>query len=110
MGRSSREEWAKRVQRWVESGLTAPEFGAEAGLNPRTLTYWKWRLGQERAGGDRGRARGFVEVAAPVAIAAVEVETPAPLEVVLRDGVRIRVPSRFDATALKDLLAALEAR
>jgi hypothetical protein len=38
------------------------------------------------------------------------VETPAPFEVVLRDGVRVRVPSRFDASALKDLLAALEAR
>jgi hypothetical protein len=110
MGRSSREEWAKRVQRWVESGLTAPEFGAEAGVNPRTLTYWKWRLGQERSAGDRGRVRGFVEVAAPVAITAVEMEAPAPLEVVLRNGVRIRVPSRFDAGALKGLLAALEER
>jgi hypothetical protein len=40
--------WAKRVERWIDSGLTAKEFAAEAGLKPSTLSYWKWRLRAKR--------------------------------------------------------------
>lgn len=47
MARSNRDERAKRVERWQDSGLTAAEFGAEVGVNPRTLSYWKWRLGKD---------------------------------------------------------------
>ena len=110
MGRSSRDEWEKRVERWVDSGLTAAEFGAEAGINPRTLTFWKWRLGRER-GRARPPTRGFVEVVAPaVGGGAVETAGLAFLEVVLRDGTLVRVPPRFDIAALKHVLGALEGR
>ena len=34
--RTSREVWAKRVQRWQDSDLTAAEFAAEIGVNPKT--------------------------------------------------------------------------
>jgi hypothetical protein len=37
--RVGREEWAKRVERWRDSGLTTAEFAAEVGINPKTLTY-----------------------------------------------------------------------
>jgi len=111
MGRSSRDEWAKRVERWVDSGLTAAEFAAEAGINPRTLTFWKWQLRRERDRGGRPRTRGFVEVVAPArGDGAVEKTRPASLEVVLLDGTVIRVPQRFDRAAFKDLLGALERR
>ncbi len=49
MGRDTREIWAKRVERWADSGLTAAEFASEAGVNPRTLTFWKWRLRSVKA-------------------------------------------------------------
>jgi hypothetical protein len=45
MAKSTREEWAKRVRRWKQSGLAAREFEAWTGINARTLSYWKWRLG-----------------------------------------------------------------
>lgn len=45
--REKREVWAKRVERWTDSGLTCGEFSSEIGVNPRTLIYWKWRLGKE---------------------------------------------------------------
>ena len=111
MGRSSRDEWAKRVERWVDSGLTATEFGAEAGINPRTLTFWKWRLGRDRARAGRPRrgGGGFVEVVAGGG-GRLEKEAPAALEVVLRDGTVIRIPPHFDSNALKSLLGALEGR
>jgi hypothetical protein len=44
--RTSREEWAKRVERWKNSGLTAKEFAGELGFNPRSLVFWKWQLGR----------------------------------------------------------------
>jgi len=114
MGRESREVWAKRVERWRDSGLTAKEFAAETGLNPGTLTYWKWRL--RGAGGvkpEQSAVGGacFVEIA-PSAVAAAPSESaePEPIEVVLHDNLRIRVPARFDAAALGRLLAVLERR
>ena len=55
--RASREEWAKRVERWGDSGLMTAEFSAELGINPRTLTYWKW---QSRQRGPR-REAGLAE-------------------------------------------------
>ena len=42
--RVEREEWAKRVERWRDSGLTTVEFAAELGISPKTLTYWAWTL------------------------------------------------------------------
>lgn len=48
--RESAEVWAKRVERWKDSGLKCGEFCAEINVNPRTLMYWAWRL---RKGGKR---------------------------------------------------------
>jgi hypothetical protein len=44
MARVSREVWAKRVERWKDSGLSAKEFAAELDVSPNTLTFWKWKL------------------------------------------------------------------
>ncbi|MEM6531604.1 MAG: hypothetical protein AAF654_03225 [Myxococcota bacterium] len=56
MARESREVWAKRVELWKDSGLTAREFAAEVGINHRTLTYWKYQLSKEaKAGGSTVR-------------------------------------------------------
>lgn len=97
--RATREEWSKRVERWRESGLTAQEFAAELGVNPRTLTYWKWVLTKEPATRSKtaSTAVPFVEVA----------QTPARTEVFeleLSGGVVVRVPLDFDASALRRLL------
>jgi transposase-like protein len=129
MSRVTRETWAKRVERWQDSGLTIAEFAREAGLNARSLSWWRWQLttkaseepavkasetlavkpGEQPAAPRRRRARAskpsltFVEVAAPAA-------RREPLEVVLGGGRCIRVPVDFDATALERLLAVLERR
>lgn len=118
MGRETRSTWAKRVERWNASGLTAAEFAAEIGANARTLTYWKWKLGTVRA--DEGRPRqgerakvgpAFVEVVpAPMSPASTETAASEAIEVVLDGGVRVRVPARFDADALRRVVAALGGR
>ncbi len=50
MARDSAEVWAKRVERWRDSGLTAAQYSGEVGVNPRTLVYWSWRLRQQSMG------------------------------------------------------------
>lgn len=116
----AREEWAKRVERWCESGLTAAEFAAELGINARTLTYWKWVLGREARGEKRAwparkarrRKTKKAVTASQTAPAFVElsaVATDERFELELGAGRRLRVPKGFDAEALRRLLGVLEA-
>jgi hypothetical protein len=114
MARESREIWAKRVERWRAGGLTADEFASEVGVNGNTLKHWSWLLDREKRGTGREPARSappgnvpFVEVATPVTPGSPCVE---PIELVVRDGIRIRVPAGFDADALRRVIAAVEAR
>jgi transposase-like protein len=112
------------VERWKESGLTAKEFSAEMGVNPSTLTFWSWKLrnergrkeaqgakasnlrrGVRRAAAGVGRSEGrFVEVTAEV----VGSSSPV-LEVVLGSGVHVRVPEDFQEATLTRVLRAVEA-
>jgi hypothetical protein len=123
--RVAREEWAKRVERWRDSGLSCAEFAAELGINPRTLTYWKWMLNKEargekrvwrtrktRAPRVRGAAASEHPWPDPSVAGLVEVQA-APrdgrFELELGAGRRLRVPASFDATDLRRLLDVLEA-
>jgi transposase len=121
MKREGREVWEQRVRRLAESGLTAREFAAELGVNVHTLNAWKSKLG---SGGDAVRAptsssrsrpesaARFIEVipSHPTCSPGQAEGAPEPFELVLRDGVRVRIPVRFDAQALRALVATLEAR
>jgi transposase-like protein len=109
--RVSRAEWAKRVERWRDSGLSAAEFATEIGVNPRTLTYWKWLLRQEARPKRPSREAATASRPAPAASAFVEVRsTPgnAAFELALGDGRRLQIPTSFDSDALARLLAVLE--
>ena len=117
MARESREIWAKRVERWCDSGLTAKEFAAETGIKPGTLAYWKWRLGakvsrRQRESPSLPTGPSFVEVVTPAAVIASvpDNEQAEPIEIVLRDGIVVRVPARFDAVALQRVVCALQRR
>ena len=108
--RVRREEWAKRVARWSESGLTAKEFASELGINPRTLVFWKWQLSKGGAGIAKApTARSAVKVK-PLPL--IELSPPKAVlgfELELRGGHRLIIPPAFDADALRRLLTALEA-
>jgi len=123
--RANRAEWEKRVERWRDSGLTSKEFAAEVGINAATLTYWKWRLGKERreASGEVPKTkpskprpkvaqepREAVQADAPSLVLVDASPSDSRIEVELSGGTRLRVPSSFDADALRRLVAALEGR
>lgn len=113
--RVSREEWAKRVERWRDSGLTTAEFAAELGINPRSLTFWAWALKREASGQKRlwkkktGRHVVAQNAAAPRApFVEVKSHTPrAKFELEIR-GHRLHIPDSFDADQLRSLLEILE--
>jgi hypothetical protein len=118
MARENRETWTKRVERWVESGLTAKEFAAEVGVNSATLMHWKYRLAAEA----RGTANRPAEPKKEDAVSFVEVQAVAPgvkparqtsspaFELVFASGAMLRVPPDFDAATLRRLLDVMATR
>lgn len=119
MSRTSRAEWAKRVERWKDSGLSAKQYAAEIGVKATTLSYWSWKLNaggerrREKPSGDSRRregsavnemAAGFVELATPSSST-----TPPALELVLCRGVRVSVSAGFDEGTLTRLVRAVQA-
>jgi hypothetical protein len=112
MERADRETWAKRVERWKDSGLSAKEFAVELGVSPKSLAWWKWQLTKEDAP-TRRRVRRARTKAAISPLTFVEMSaspTRESLEVVLASGARIRVPVDFDPAALGRLVDVLDKR
>jgi len=92
--RVGRDEWARRVQEWQESGLSAAEYARRKRLRARSLTWWRWKLEGEAA-------TAFVELH-------VDEVRGEPIEVVLGNGRVVRVPSVFDDTLLARVLSVAE--
>ena len=132
--RESRAVWQERVERWSTSGLSASDFADRAGVNPRTLQWWKACLMREQRRGVRqpsaaevGRGSGkpapvkiarrrrpSAELAGTEAVSFIELpsigQPEARIEVHLLSGRRIFVPPTFDAEPLAKLVAMLEVR
>jgi transposase-like protein len=109
--RVDRDEWRRRIERWKDSGLTAKEFAAETGINASTLQFWRYQL--KRPMPVSGRRRAPSDTAGLLS-SIVEVRPPATagdtrFEVELANGRRLRVPAVYEASALRTLLAVLEA-
>lgn len=104
MAETGRAHWIERVEQWRQSGLTAREYAAQAGLNAGTLCYWKWRLSRDASAQKaaptrkrRSRKPKLVELA-PVSVVDERVE------IELSNGYRLRVPACFDSQALARLM------
>jgi len=88
--------------------LTAAAFAGRERINPRTLTYWRWRLRTDGTAAlpSPSRATPFVEVVVPEDAR----DTPAGVEIVLPAGYRVRVGEAVVADTLRTVLDVLEAR
>ena len=89
--------------------MPAAAFAARERINPRTLTYWRWRLRTNRAVTlpRARRATPFVEVVVPPPL---REPPPADLEIVLPAGYRVRVGAVVSPDTLRTVLDVLEAR
>lgn len=108
--KTSAAEWAERVREWKRSGLTAAEYGAQAGIDGKQLSWWKWRLGPGGGAERRGQtssARGVQFVPARV-VEQARRET-GRVEIVLANGRIVRATGRVDGEALAQAIRVAEA-
>ena len=105
--RASRDEWAKRVERWRDSGLTAEQFAGEFGINANTLKFWSYKLSKPSAVTPAPRKKHTTPLPL-IELRAAPVPQDSAFEVEVRGGRRVRVHAGFDADALKRLLAVME--
>ena len=113
MARANRETWAKRVERWKDSGLTAAEFATEIGVSAKALSWWKWQLGRTAPAAKPRARRSRTPKAVVTPLTFVEMSTPVksePIEIVFPSGIRVWVSASVDAEALGRVIAALEGR
>src|SRR3954470_15657808 len=92
--------WRKRLARWKVNGLTVREFCDREGVTPTAFAHWR----KEIAARDARRAGTAEALFVPVCVALE------PLEVALAGGRVVRVPSGFDPSHLRAVVAALEGR
>jgi transposase len=108
MTQTTREQWAKRIERWQRSGLDAASFAEREGVTPERLRWWRWQLGLGPGGKKRGPGPSFVEVVLPeTAGPRAMVPEGAALEVLVGPR-RVLVRPGFDAQSLRQVLAVLE--
>jgi hypothetical protein len=98
---ATRAEWADRVRRWRASQQTAGKFADFEGIKVGTLRHWAWRL--ERDARD-ATSPAFVEVVMPAQ------GGWSGVEVLLRDGICVRVARDFDESTLVRVIAIVEGR
>lgn len=91
------------VAEWESSGQTMNEFCLRRGINVSTFGWWRRERRRLGAGSGHDSSVHLVEIARNGAGA------DKGFEIELHAGMRVHVPMRFDATALKQLLSVLAA-
>jgi len=108
--RRTRAEWQRLVRQWHRSGRTAHDFASERGIEPRLLSWWKWRFSRDvaRSGPATGRRQADIRLV-PVEVT----ESPAAThddvawELTTTSGDRLRVRGPMTRADLSAVLAAL---
>ncbi len=90
---ATREQWNKWMTEQSSSGLSIPQWCRERAIDTRKFYYWRERLGS--TGSDVGKG-SFVRV-----------DRTEPVELLIGDDVRLRIPANFDQQTVKRLLEVL---
>ena len=105
--------WRKQIQSWEGSGETQTAFCREHGLSVSAFGWWKGELKRRQAlkGTEEGRLdTGSLFVPVHVGAPGLRLEAVERVEVVLRSGHVLRVPTGFEDASLIRLLDLLESR
>ena len=125
MKRKTAKQWSHIIERWKRSGETAREFASREGVDFKQLGWWRWFLCRRRPDGvpessgpsralatTRGSTPSVVEFL-PLHVKAESTShcrTPPgnALEVVLTNGLVVRIPGAVDARHLSWVLAVAD--
>lgn len=110
--RRSRADWTEEIRRWRESGQSATDYCRERGIHAGTLAGWLSKV-RETGGAGTGARVDARSVFVPVRVSPVPSAAPSSaehgdIEVVLRNGRRVRVRGNFDNGSLARLLMVVE--
>ena len=107
--RRTRDEWRRLIAEYLSSGLARREFAERAGVNAKTLDWYRRAFRKEEAA-TTAATGPFIEVDVGVAVPVAEAPSPPPPLVVVDASVRVEVPTDFDQNTLARVLDVLEAR
>jgi len=99
-------EWERLVREQKRSGLSVRAFAERRGVNPHTLSWWRWRIRVEP------RSQAVVERFVPVVVEATASSEPdleprvGTVEVELPGGAKLRFDHPLDVVGLRALAAA----
>jgi hypothetical protein len=94
------QQWRRWIRQWQQSGLSVRAFCARHHLSQPSFYAWRREIQQRDAAAGTFVPVQFVPDDEPV--------SSSIFEVVLPGGPTLRVPPRFDAATLRQLLAVLE--
>lgn len=113
MALSKRALWQKRVDEWVQSALTGPQFADRHGISIHALRWWKRQLlcsDRSRPDAPSTEKAGF----SFVELRSEQADGPrfaSNFGFELHFGpYRVSIPAGFDASSLLSLLGVLEGR
>jgi hypothetical protein len=114
--RRSQAAWLEEVRNWKRSGLTATAYAEQRGLHAGTLVGWASKVREQLEVAPqreaRGSRRGGLQFV-PVRVAEDARSSDAAVghekvEILLRNGRRVRVGAHFDGDALSRVLQIVE--
>ena len=99
--------WRQVVRRWQRSGLSVRAFCAAESVSEPSFYAWRRELARRAEAAATEVSPTFVPVHVR-ADAEVESASVPPIDLVLSNGRRLRVPAGFDPAMLRRLLAVAE--
>lgn len=105
-GSRDAQAWKKLIAEQDRTGLSAREFASRHKLNPNTLAWWRSEL--RRRERESASVPAFVPVVVSYPADSPSTMAPTLVEVVLRNGLRIRFEHAVDKGGLRLLAEALE--
>jgi hypothetical protein len=107
-GRHRAAAWPSLLEQWSTSGETAERFAARIGVKPATLERWRKAVGSKPRRASVSREESNVGSAASLFTRVQVVEPPSRssgvIEVVMRDGLVVRLHGAVDADTLATVL------
>jgi transposase len=104
-------EWPALLEQWSKSGESAERFAARIGVKPATLSRWRKAVESKPRSRSLTKPEKTGESAASVFARVQVVEPPVRrdglIEVVMRDGLMVRVHGVVDASTLDAVLGCM---